>query len=87
MTTVEIPKVVVLEEITFGYEIIRAEHHTETRESYCYYVRLIYGPYHGLEFRCRTEESTLWLYDHVVACRATGRAWNWLDDYEWRQVK
>lgn len=59
-------------------EVIVAAQHGDDTGSYTYTVTITGGQHHGIEIHCRTEESTLWLFDLVVAHRKSDRDWNWL---------
>jgi hypothetical protein len=71
-------KRIVVAEHKRATETIVAEHYPYDKGSYRYCVRILGGKYHDLEFRCRTEESAMWLFDQVVDARMAGRDWNWL---------
>lgn len=62
-------------------ETVVAEHFPDDKGSYRYCVRIRGGKYHDTEFRCRTEESAMWVFDQVVDARTTGRDWNWLCEF------
>jgi hypothetical protein len=59
-------------------ESIIARRHFDHHGSYRFTVTITGGRYSGIEFHCRTEQSTLWLFDRVVAHRKNNTDWNWL---------
>lgn len=59
-------------------EIVTAAHHWHDTGTYIYTVRIDGGTHSGIEIHCRTPQSTLWLFDQIVAHRKRGIDWNWL---------
>ena len=69
----------ILAEYKVSRETITAAEHYHDSGSYTYTVTITGGRHHGTEIHCRTLESTIWLFDMVVAHRREGRSWNWLE--------
>jgi hypothetical protein len=76
--TVTVKSSTVLAQHKRATEVITATYHEWDRSSYRYTVNIVGGKFHGVVFRCRTEQSTMWLFDTVVAVRALDIDWSWL---------
>lgn len=59
-------------------EVVTASHHLHDTGTYKYTVRIDGGPHSGVEIHCRTNDSTMWLFDQIVEHRKREVDWVWL---------